>query len=75
MDIWNLAMESTVDWDIVTKLKMANTNLTEVFKNLTEQLGVEMSTIQQLTNVTGDTQGTKNNATEENPKNWKNTFK
>ena len=68
-------MESTVDWDIVTKLKMANTNLTEVFKNLTEQLGVEMSTIQQLTNVTGDTQGTKNNSTEENSKNWKNTFK
>ena len=48
----NLEMTDTEDQDIVLKLTTSNANLKEVVKTLIEQLGVDMSTIQQLTKVT-----------------------
>ena len=41
----NLVMAAKADHDIITKLTITNTNLTEVVKTLTDQLGVTMRTI------------------------------
>ena len=71
MALDNLAMVAMVDWDIVTKLTTANNNLAESVSNLKDRIGVEMSTIHELTKVTRNIQGTNKSGTEENTKNWK----
>ena len=52
MALENLAMAAKADWYIVMKLTTANSYLTKEVKDLTYQLGVEMSTMQQLVKVT-----------------------
>ena len=51
MALYNLAM---ADRKTVTKMTTANTELIEVVKTFTNQLGVTMITIQYITNTTGD---------------------